>query len=103
MGNHKMGHYQTQINLASLRVSEGSVIEIQRQFVGMEVNKSLNVVITTIGVEIVVAPNMNVIKGGILIRYISNLGHGFDEISTGKKLSRSLKILTTTIGIVQTP
>jgi hypothetical protein len=35
MGNHKMGHYQTQINSASLRVSKGAVTKIRRQFVGM--------------------------------------------------------------------
>jgi len=40
-------------------MSEVSVVEIQKQ---------LNVVITTTRVETVVAPNTNVVKGGIIIR-----------------------------------
>jgi hypothetical protein len=69
----------------------------------MEVTKSLNVVITTIGVEIVVAPNTNVVKGGILISYVENLGYGCDIVSIGISLNRSLEMLTITTRIVGTP
>jgi hypothetical protein len=82
---------------------EGIVIEIQRQLARMEVTKLLNVVITTIGVEMVVAPNTNVVRGGILIRIVENLGHGFGIIFIGKNLNRSLEILIITTGIVGTP
>jgi hypothetical protein len=69
----------------------------------MKVTKSLNVVITTIGVEMVVTPNINVVKGGALISFVENLGHGSNIIFVGKTLNRSLEILAITTGIVGTP
>ncbi len=65
--------------------------------------KSFNVVITTTRVEMVVALNMNVVRGGVLIRSATNLGRGFGRVSTGRNLSRSLGILTTTTRVVGTP
>jgi hypothetical protein len=47
MGNHRMGHCQTQVNSTSPRVLEVVVTKIQRQLIRMEVSKSLNVVIIT--------------------------------------------------------
>jgi len=41
---------------------EITIVEIQRQPIGIKVIQSPNVVITTIGVETVVAPNMNVVE-----------------------------------------
>jgi putative effector of murein hydrolase len=76
MSNHKMGHHQTQVNLAPLKVSKTIVMEIRKQLVGIEVIQPLNVVIPTIAVEIVVAPNTNFVKGGILIEFAMNLGCG---------------------------
>jgi hypothetical protein len=46
-------------------VSKVIVVEIQRQPTQIEVTQSLNVVISTIRVETIVAPNINVIKGAI--------------------------------------
>jgi len=40
-------------------VSEVAVVEIWRQYVGIKVIQAFNVVIPTIGVEIIVAPNTN--------------------------------------------
>jgi len=59
--------------------------------------------ITTIGVETVVAPNMNVIKSGVLIGLATNLGHGSGKVSVGRNLSRNLKLITTTTRVVGTP
>jgi hypothetical protein len=50
----------------------------------------------------VVAPNMNVVKGGVLIRSVTNLGNASGGVSTRKNLSWSLVLPITTIGIVGT-
>ncbi len=57
------------------------VIEIQKQHVGIEVIESLNVIIRTTIVEMMVAPNTNVVKGGILIGLPTNLGSGLSVVS----------------------
>jgi len=31
MGNHKMGHYHIQVNLASLRMLKATIVEIRKQ------------------------------------------------------------------------
>jgi hypothetical protein len=89
MGNHIMGHYQIRINLVSPKMSITIVVEIRRQPAGTKVSQSLNVFITTIRVEMVVAPNTIVVRGGILIGFATNLGHGSGGISVGRNLSRS--------------
>jgi hypothetical protein len=48
-------------------MSEVIVVEIQRQLAKIKVTQSPNVIITTIGVKIVVAPNTNVVRSGVLI------------------------------------
>jgi hypothetical protein len=48
-------------------MSEAAVAKIQIQPAKTKVIQSPNVVITTVRVEMVVAPNTNVVKGGILI------------------------------------
>ncbi len=63
----------------------------------------LNVVIPTIGVENVVAPNTNFVRGGILIGFSMNLNHGSEGVSMRRNFSRSSEILLTTIGVVATP
>jgi hypothetical protein len=52
-------------------------------------------------VEIVVAPNMDVVKRGILIRSTTKLSSGLGGVST-RNLSQS-STLPTTIGVVGTP
>jgi hypothetical protein len=61
-------------------VSKAIVVEIWRQPVRIEVTQSPNVVIITIGVEMVVAPNTNVVKGGVLIGFTTNLGNGSNGV-----------------------
>jgi hypothetical protein len=48
-------------------VSEATIVEIRRQPARIEVTKSPNVILITTGVETMVAPNTNVIRGGVLI------------------------------------
>jgi len=61
------------------------------------------VVIKTIGVDIVVAPNTNVVRRGVVIEFVINLGHGSDEFSVGRSLSRSLGLPSTNTGVFGTP
>jgi hypothetical protein len=55
-------------------MSKVVVVEIRRQPDIIEVIQSLNDVITSIGVETVLAPSMNAIKGGVLIGFATKLG-----------------------------
>ncbi len=82
---------------------ETIVVEIQKQLVGIKIIEPLNIVTPTIGVETIVTPNTNFVRGGVLIGSTTNLGHGSNEVSMGRNLSMSLKLSTTTIGVVRTP
>jgi hypothetical protein len=62
-----------------------------------------NVIITTTRVEIVVAPNMNVIRGGVLIGSSKKLGSGLEVIFVGRNLSQSSALPIITITVVGTP
>jgi hypothetical protein len=53
-------------------------------------------------VETIVAPNTNVVKGGILIRFVANLGHGSNGVLVGRNLNKSSGILITISGVVGT-
>jgi hypothetical protein len=98
-----MEHCQIKINTISPRVSKSTVVETYKQPAGIEVTQSLNVVITTIGVDMVVKPNMNVVRRGIFIGSIVNLDHGLGGFSTGKSLNRSSRLLAKNIRVVGTP
>jgi hypothetical protein len=49
-------------------VSETTIVETQRQHVGIGVTQSLNAKITTIGVNMVLVPNIDVVRRGVLVR-----------------------------------
>jgi hypothetical protein len=53
-------------------------------------------------VELIVAPNTNVVRGGVLIGSVANLGCGTSGISIERNLNRSSGLLTTPIGVVGT-
>jgi hypothetical protein len=53
--------------------------------------------------EMVVAPSMNVVRGGALIGFAINFGRGLGGVSTGRKLSKSSRLPITTIRVVETP
>jgi hypothetical protein len=63
----------------------------------------LNVIIPTIGVEIIIAPNTNFVKGGVLMGSAMNLGCGSKWVSTRRNLSLSLRIPIITNRVVGTP
>jgi hypothetical protein len=70
---------------------------------GIKVTQSLNVVVTTTRVEMIVAPIMNVVRRGVVIGFVTNLGRGSGKFLVGRNLSRSSGLLVTTSGIVGTP
>jgi hypothetical protein len=51
----------------------------------------------------IVAPNMNVVKRGIVIGSPTNLGHELGEFSTKRNLSRNSKPLVANTRVVATP
>ncbi len=53
--------------------------------------------------EIVVAPNMNVVRGGVVIGSTTNLGSGLGGVSKRSNLNQSSALPTTIIGVVGTP
>ncbi len=81
-------------------MSETRIAKIQRQPTRSKVTQSPNVVITTTRVEIVVAPNTNVVRVGVLIGSTTNLGSGLDGVLPRRNLSRSSALPTTTIGVI---
>jgi hypothetical protein len=103
MGNHKMGRHHIQVNLASPRVLEITIVEIQRQPFRTKVIQSPNVIIITIEVEMVLAPNTNVVRDGKLIRFTTNLGNGSNGVPARRNLNQSLILLIATIGVIVTP
>jgi hypothetical protein len=54
-------------------------------------------------VAIVVAPNTNFVKGGILIGFATNLGCGSGGVLKGRNLNRSSRLPTTITKVVRTP
>jgi hypothetical protein len=72
-------------------------------FAGIEVIQSFNAVITTTRMKMVVVPNMNVVRKGIVIESVINLGCGLGGFLAKRNLSRSLKLPTANTRVVETP
>jgi len=83
MGNHRMEHYHPQVTTTSLIMSEATVVETQRQPTGVIVPWSLDANITTIRVQTIVAPNMDIVKRGVLIGFATKLGSGPNGVLAG--------------------
>jgi hypothetical protein len=98
-----MGHCQTRINTTSPKMSEATIVEIRKQPAGIKVIQSFNVIIITTWLETVVAPNTNVVRGGVLIGFATNLGCGLSRVLAGRNLSRSLGLSIATTRVVGTP
>ncbi len=60
---------------------EAAIVETQKQHVGIGVTQSLDASITTTRVEMFVAPNIDVVKRGVLIGYVTKLGSGLGGVS----------------------
>jgi hypothetical protein len=52
---------------------------------------------------IVVAPDTISVKGGVLIRFATNLACGLGRVLEGRTLSTSFELLATTTRVVGTP
>jgi hypothetical protein len=79
-------------------VLETTIVE-RKQNVGLGVIQSFDAGIITIGVETVVAPNIYVVRRGILIGSATKLGNKSNEISVIRNLnpSSALPIITTRV------
>ncbi len=84
-------------------MSEVSIVEAQRQPLGIDITQSLDVGITTTRVETFVVPTMDVVRRGVLIGSTTKMGNGSGGVLTGRKLSGSTTLPTSTIGVVGTP
>ncbi len=78
---------------------EAVVVETWRQHAGVGVTKLVNVSITTTRVEMIVAPNIDVFKRGVLIGFATKLGSKLGGNSIGRNLSQSLALPIATIGV----
>jgi hypothetical protein len=79
---------------------EVAVVETWKQCAKIGVTQSFN---AGIGVETVVAPNIDVVRRGMLIGFTTKLGSGSNGVSARRDLSRSSVLPTTTIGVVGIP
>jgi hypothetical protein len=84
-------------------MSKLTIVETRRQHAGVRVIQSLNVGITTTRVEMVVVPNIDVVKRGTLIGFLTKLGSGSSGVSVGRNLNRSLALSTIIIRVVGIP
>jgi hypothetical protein len=70
-------------------MSKAVVVETQRQHVGVGVIESLNACITITRVEMVVEPNIDVVRRGVLIGFITKLGSRLCGVSARRNLNQS--------------
>jgi hypothetical protein len=68
-------------------VSKAKVAKTRRQHARIRVIQSLDVSITTIGVEMVVAPNIDVVRKGVIIRFVTKLGSGSSGVSARRNMN----------------
>jgi hypothetical protein len=84
-------------------VSKTVVVETWKQHVGIRVTQSFNVGIITTRVETVVAPNIDVVKRGVLIGFATKLASGSSGVLARRNLNRSSTLPTTTIKVIGIP
>jgi len=81
-------------------VSKAIVVETQKQHVGVGFIQSFDACITTTRVETIVAPNIDVIRRGVLIGFAAKLGRKLGEIFAIRNWSRNLTLPTAITRIV---
>jgi hypothetical protein len=59
--------------------------------------------ITTAIVEMVIMPNIDVVRRGILIGFVAKLDNGLGGVSTGRNLSQNSALPMATTRIIGTP
>jgi hypothetical protein len=84
-------------------VSKVAIVETQKQLIGVVITQSLDVDIITIWIETIVVLNINVVKRGIIIRFVTKLGSGLSVILARHNLSGNKTLSTTIIGVFGTP
>jgi hypothetical protein len=82
---------------------EAVVVETRKQHVRVKITQSFNACITTTRVEMVIAPNIDVVKRGILIGSIAKLGSALGGVLVGRNLSQSLVLLVVITRVVGIP
>ncbi len=87
MGNHKLEHRQSHVNNTSPIMSKVAIVETRKQHVGVGVIQSLDVRITSTIVEMVVVPNIDIVKRGVPIVFTAKLGSELGGVSTTRNLS----------------
>jgi len=103
MGNHILEQRQSQVNTTSLIMSKATVVETQKQHVGIGTTQSLNEGKRTTGVETVVAPSIDVVRRGILIESTTKLGSESCGVLAGRNLRQSSRLPAVIIGVVGIP
>ncbi len=84
-------------------MSKAVVVETHRQLTGIRVIQLIDANITTIGVEKIVAPSMDVDKRGVLIGSTTKLGSGSNRVSVRRNLNKSSTLPIATTRVVGTP
>jgi hypothetical protein len=77
---------------------EVAFTEIQIQPTRIYVTQPFNVVILTTWLGIIVAPNTNFVKVGVLIGFAPNLGHGLSGVLARRNLNKNSGLAATTTG-----
>jgi hypothetical protein len=103
MGNYKLEHHWSCVNIAPPIVFETTVVETWKQHIGIRVIQSFDVGITTIGVEMVVALNIIVVKREVLIGSTTKLGNWLSGVLGVKNLNQNLALPKATIRVVGKP
>jgi hypothetical protein len=80
-----------------------AIAKTWKQLVGIDVTQSFNAIITTTKVETIIVPNMNVVKGGVVIGFATNLSHGSCDFLAIRNLNRNSGLLIVKIRVVGTP
>ncbi len=94
MGNHRLEHCQFRVHTVPPIVSETTIVEAQKQHVGVRVIQLFDASITTTEVETIVAPNIDVVRRGILIGSVVRLGNGLSGVLAVRNLNQSLALPT---------
>jgi hypothetical protein len=81
-------------------VSKVTIVETRKQHAKVGVTPSFGASITTTGVEIVVVPNIDVVRRGVLIGFVAKLGSRSNGILAIRNLSRSSTLPISTIRVV---
>ncbi len=95
MGNRRLEHHWSYINIAPPIVSKAIVLETWTQHARIRVIQSLDACIITIEVETIVVPNIDVVEKGILIGSLAKLGSKLSGVSIIRNLNRSLTLSIT--------